>query len=73
MSARPIVTKTFAVDSPWFSGSAGVATYALEELAATKIRALFQRRKGRDLFDLWLAVTAGASPTRVAEADCGRA
>ena len=24
---------------------------------ATKIRALFQRSKGRDLFDLWLALT----------------
>ncbi|MDE0160097.1 MAG: nucleotidyl transferase AbiEii/AbiGii toxin family protein [Acidimicrobiaceae bacterium] len=68
VSARPIVTKTFDVDSPWFSGSADVATYALEELAATKIRALFQRKKGRDLFDLWLAVEhAGASPAEIAE------
>ena len=24
---------------------------------ATKIRALYQRKKGRDLFDLWLALT----------------
>ena len=24
---------------------------------ATKVRALYQRRKGRDLFDLWLAIT----------------
>lgn len=60
-SARPMVTKAFDVDSPWFSGAADVATYAVEELAATKIRALFQRKKGRDLFDLWLAVQhAGA-------------
>ena len=66
-SARPIVTKMFDVDSLWFSGAADVATYALEELAATKIRALFQRKKGRDLFDLWLAVRqGGVSPTEVA-------
>ncbi len=66
-SARPTVTKAFAVGSPWFSGAADVATYVLEELAATKIRALFQRKKGRDLFDLWLAVAqAGASPTGIA-------
>lgn len=30
-----------------------ISTYALEELLATKLRALYQRRKGRDLFDLW--------------------
>ena len=66
-SARPTVTKAFDVDSPWFSGAADVATYALEELAATKIRALFQRKKGRDLFDLWLAVQeAGVSLAGIA-------
>ncbi|HEY8821668.1 MAG TPA: nucleotidyl transferase AbiEii/AbiGii toxin family protein, partial [Dermatophilaceae bacterium] len=27
------------------------------ELVATKIRALYQRRKGRDLYDMWLALT----------------
>ena len=27
------------------------------ELVATKLRALHQRRKGHDLFDLWLALT----------------
>jgi predicted nucleotidyltransferase component of viral defense system len=27
----------------------------LEELLATKLRALYQRKKGRDLFDLWYA------------------
>jgi predicted nucleotidyltransferase component of viral defense system len=28
-------------------------TYELDELMATKLRALYQRRKDRDLFDLW--------------------
>ena len=42
-----------AVDSEWFSGSGTIITYRLEELMATKLRALYQRRKGRDLFDLW--------------------
>jgi len=40
------------VKSRWFSGSAGIISYATEELLATKLRALYQRRKGRDLFDL---------------------
>jgi len=46
----------FSVDSAWFRGSANVLTYAPEELLGTKLRALFQRRKGRDLFDLALAL-----------------
>lgn len=63
--ALPTVTKHFSVGSPWFEGSADVPTFALEELVATKIRALYQRRKGRDLFDLWLAVrTPALHPTR---------
>ena len=42
--ARPTVTRTLDVDSPWFSGTADVPTFALEELVATKMRALFQPR-----------------------------
>lgn len=45
----------FEVDSPWFSGEAEIRTYELEELLGTKLRALYQRDKGRDLFDLWYA------------------
>lgn len=41
--------------SDWFTGSADIATFSTEELLATKLRALYQRRKGRDLFDLWIA------------------
>jgi predicted nucleotidyltransferase component of viral defense system len=36
-----------------------LSTYSLEELLATKLRALYQRRKGRDLFDLWIGLTEG--------------
>lgn len=43
----------FSVHSEWFQGESTVVTYVLEELLATKLRALYQRRKGRDLFDLW--------------------
>ena len=43
----------FDVQSRWFAGQAAVLTYTLEELLATKFRALYQRKKGRDLFDLW--------------------
>ena len=37
----------FFVDSRWFNGSSEVVTYALDELLATKLRALCQRKKGR--------------------------
>lgn len=47
-----IKQKHFSVDNPWFTGNAAVTTYELEELLATKLRALYQRNKGRDLFDL---------------------
>jgi predicted nucleotidyltransferase component of viral defense system len=59
----------FAVDSKWFRGSARIATYELEELLATKLRALYQRRKGRDLFDLAVALeTTKVDPERIVKA-----
>lgn len=45
-----------SVDTRWFKGSAPVQTYSLEELLGTKLRALYQRKKGRDLFDLYKAI-----------------
>jgi predicted nucleotidyltransferase component of viral defense system len=42
----------FAVDSLWFAGDCNILTYRIEELTGTKLRALYQRKKGRDLFDL---------------------
>ena len=36
---------------------------------ATKIRALYQRSKGRDLYDIWLALSErGLSPEKILEA-----
>jgi len=49
----------FSVESRWYSGSCTLRTYILEELLGTKLRALYQRRKGRDLFDIWLGLTHG--------------
>lgn len=42
----------FAVDSDWYRGKAEIASFEAEELFGTKLRALLQRRKNRDLFDL---------------------
>lgn len=40
------------VVNPWFSGETAIPTFSREEMLATKLRALLQRDKGRDLFDL---------------------
>lgn len=53
----PLIARPYAVDSRWWSGDAEVSTFQIEELMATKLRALYQRRKGRDLFDLWHVLT----------------
>ncbi len=47
----------YGMASAWFTGEVFIATYELAELLGTKMRALYQRRKGRDLFDLWFAIT----------------
>lgn len=56
----------FRVSSRWFEGTCDIQTYELDELLGTKMRALYQRKAGRDLFDLATALTSGsADPGRV--------
>jgi predicted nucleotidyltransferase component of viral defense system len=54
-----LVKVPFEVDSQWFRGQADVSTFPVDELLGTKLRALYQRKKGRDLFDLWYALSQG--------------
>ncbi len=51
--------RPFEIANPWFSGGASLTVYQLDELLGTKLRALYQRKKGRDLFDLWYVLNAG--------------
>lgn len=46
----------FSITNQWFTGSCQITTYKLDELIGTKVRALYERRKGRDLFDLYKAL-----------------
>jgi predicted nucleotidyltransferase component of viral defense system len=48
----PAATLPFRVENPWFSGATEIPTFSTEELLSTKLRALLQRNKGRDLVDL---------------------
>lgn len=64
--AHPRIRLKHTVASSWFSGSAEILTFQVEEMVATKIRALYQRRKGRDLFDFWLALNVlNLEPTAI--------
>lgn len=59
----------FAVISPWFEGQCEIPSYQLDELLGTKLRALHQRRKGRDLLDLHLGLQqSDVDPARIVEA-----
>jgi len=51
-----LVKVPFEVKNQWFNGSCEITTYQLDELIGTKLRALYQRKKGRDLFDLQKAL-----------------
>jgi predicted nucleotidyltransferase component of viral defense system len=51
-----LVQMPLSMESRWSSGEAAITTYQLDELLGTKLRALYQRKKGRDLFDLWYAL-----------------
>ena len=44
--------RAFSMASRWYSGTADIPTFEVDQLLATKLGALYQRRKGRDLFDL---------------------
>ena len=56
-SFLPRTTVNHVVQTSWWSGEADISTFQPSELLATKLRALYQRSKGRDLFDLWLGLT----------------
>ncbi len=49
----------FEVNNKWFSGKCEITTYTLDELIGTKLRALYQRKKGRDLLDMQVALDYG--------------
>lgn len=55
-AVQGLIRRDHAVANPWFEGAAPITTYRTEELLATKLRALYQRKKGRDLLDLALAL-----------------
>jgi predicted nucleotidyltransferase component of viral defense system len=43
----------YKVENGWFSDKCKVTGFAIEELLGSKLKALYGRKKGRDLFDLY--------------------
>jgi len=64
--ALPLVEANHSIHTDWFSGSSVVKMFQSEEMAATKLRALYQRTKGRDLLDLWLMTNVVGINTKLA-------
>jgi len=60
----------YAVDNPWYAGRSNISTFSREELLATKLRALLQRQKGRDLLDLFQAFEAFEDLNAVRIVEC---
>ena len=62
-------TRPYQVSSTWWSGEAEISTFHIDELMGTKLRALYQRSKGRDLFDLWhVLIDTDADDERIIQA-----
>ena len=58
----------FELRSRWYQGSCSIQSYELNELLGTKLRALYQRKKGRDLFDLATALDSkDVSPQKIVD------
>lgn len=56
-----LVRVPLRVENRWFRGKGDLTTFTVDELLGTKLRALYQRKKGRDLFDLWYALEQGVA------------
>jgi predicted nucleotidyltransferase component of viral defense system len=66
-----VISKKYAIENPWATGSATVTTYCLEELLAIQTLALYQRKKGRYLFDLYYALRQlNPNPEQIARFFC---
>ena len=59
---RSVVEIPFSFPFRGQSIHARIKGYDIHEMLGTKMRAMFQRKRGRDLFDLYWALTQSQSP-----------
>ena len=62
-------TRCLSVDSAWFRASVDVLSHTPAEMLASKVAALYGRRRHRDLFDIWAGLEAKLA-TQQSVADC---
>jgi predicted nucleotidyltransferase component of viral defense system len=63
---RPVVPIPFLFPFRGQPVQTEIKGYDIHELLGTKMRAMFQRKRGRDLFDLYWALTKSATPVEPA-------
>jgi predicted nucleotidyltransferase component of viral defense system len=68
----PLVTVKVQVPGPSEPRHVAVASYELDEMLGTKLRALLQREHGRDLFDIVWAWETSQQPHAVSKVNPGR-
>lgn len=66
-SYRPVTPLQFNYKFRGQSVSSEVNGFEIHEMLGTKMRALFQRKRGRDLFDLYWALTTSSTPVNPIE------
>lgn len=59
---RPVVELPFSFPFRNESTQTQIIGYEIHEMLGTKMRAMFQRKRGRDLFDLYWALTQSSTP-----------
>lgn len=64
---RPVVQMPFSVPFHGQVLATRINSFDIHEMLGTKLRALFQRSRGRDLFDIYWALTASSTPVDPAE------
>ena len=66
-SFRPVARLSFCYPFRDQTVSATLNGFEIHEMLGTKLRALFQRKRGRDLFDLYWALTESSFPVNPSE------
>jgi len=64
---RDIAILSFSHEFRGANASANVNGFDIHEMLGTKMRAMFQRKRGRDLFDLYWAMTNSPVPVELTE------
>jgi predicted nucleotidyltransferase component of viral defense system len=53
-SLKGLIKKKYKIENSWFSGEADIVTFTIEELLAIKLKDLYFKQRGRDLFDIYI-------------------